>query len=154
MTLEQGALALIDAGYRIIPVHIGTKVPAVMGWASAVYPGIEVDELHRWFRSGDYGVGILTGLTSTHEGHIRNLLVIDVDSWAAWKEVCALHGWDDERPPGSYGSVKTPSGGRHFYFDFEPSLRVTNANDFPEGIDTRGDGGFVVAPPTKGYEWI
>lgn len=144
MTAAAAVADLISKGYRVIPVKTGTKEPAVK-WQG--HPGLTIDELDRWFGAGSaspHGVGILTG----------EVWVIDVDDWAAWKAVCALHGWDPEHPPGARGSVATPSGGRHFYYRCPAGATITNKNTFPAGIDVRGGGGFVVAPPTPGYRWV
>lgn len=52
-------------------------------------------------------------------------------------------------------SVTTPSGGRHFYFRHPDGLG-NSAGRIGAGIDTRGTGGFVIAPNAKngagGYE--
>ena len=58
--------------------------------------------------------------------------------------------------------VITGNGGRHVYFklpDFDeaPSIKNT-AGKLGQGLDTRGDGGYVVAPPSihpsgKAYYW-
>lgn len=54
--------------------------------------------------------------------------------------------------------VKTGSGGRHYYFQYPDHPVKNKAGIFP-GIDIRGDGGYVVAPPSlhasgNRYEWI
>lgn len=47
--------------------------------------------------------------------------------------------------PDTY-TVRTPSGGWHFYFQL-PNFPVTNSpGGLPDGLDIRGDGGQVVAP--------
>lgn len=55
-------------------------------------------------------------------------------------------------------SVKTPSGGMHYYFEMEPGVKtMTNIGKFG-GIDVRADGGYVLIPPStldgKHYEYI
>ena len=55
-------------------------------------------------------------------------------------------------------SVRTPSGGIHYYFEMEPGIRtLTNAGKFG-GIDVRADGGYVLIPPStlggKAYEYF
>jgi hypothetical protein len=137
--------SLIAAGYTVVPVVHSTKRPAIPGWTSADYTSPDPED---YWPSGSlerYGVGIVCG---------RGLMVVDVDDWAAWKAVCALHGWDAEHPPGARGSARTPSGGRHFYFALPDGVEASNANTFPDGIDVRGAGGYVVAPPTPGYRWV
>ena len=55
-------------------------------------------------------------------------------------------------------SVKTPTGGIHYYFEMEPEVRtLTNVGKFG-GIDVRADGGYVLIPPSvldgNSYEYI
>jgi hypothetical protein len=65
--------------------------------------------------------------------------------------VCARHR---QRTPGDTLIVATPSGGWHLYFrhpDTGPVLRNTKggtARALGPNIDTRGHGGYVVAPPS------
>src|SRR5262249_51671692 len=55
-------------------------------------------------------------------------------------------------------SVRTGGGGRHFYFK-HPGKPITNCvGRLGPGLDIRGDGGYVVGPPSihasgKPYEW-
>ncbi len=98
-----------------------------------------------WQRSPDANVGLPTGLRFD---------VIDVDgpdgyqSLATLKEASAL--------PPLLGTVYTPRGGRHLYV--APTGRGNSAGLAP-GIDYRGLGGYVVAPPSVGatgkrYDWL
>ena len=49
----------------------------------------------------------------------------------------------------------TPSGGVHLYLAATPEEGSRNSQSASaKGIDTRGAGGFVVAPPSKGRRWI
>jgi hypothetical protein len=55
--------------------------------------------------------------------------------------------------------AESPSGSQHYYFRHPPDAPVRNSTgDIAPGIDTRGQGGMVVAPPSrKGdgtYRWI
>lgn len=63
----------------------------------------------------------------------------------------AVHGQITDAP-----MVKTPSGGFHIYFRHREGMR--NAADRLPGIDIRGDGGYVLIPPSmiRGvpYEWV
>ena len=49
-------------------------------------------------------------------------------------------------------SASTPRGGIHLYFK-APSFEVSNSvSKLAEGVDVRGDGGYVIAPPSI-TEW-
>jgi hypothetical protein len=56
--------------------------------------------------------------------------------------------------------VRTPSGGFHYYFKWQPGLtnRNTGLKQYGPGIDVRGEGGYVVVPPStvdgRRYEWL
>jgi hypothetical protein len=94
-------------------------------------------------------VGIVTGLVS-------NLVVLDVDAAhggeASLQRLVQAHGplpWTVE--------ARTGGGGRHLYF-IHPGGLVPNRAGFRPGLDLRGDGGYVVAPPSvhpsgRAYAW-
>ena len=49
-------------------------------------------------------------------------------------------------------SLRTLTGGEgtHILFAWpDDDSKVTNANGLPRGLDTRGEGGFIVLPPTR-----
>src|SRR5262249_26157000 len=54
--------------------------------------------------------------------------------------------------------VRTRSGGKHFYFIYDGSDLRNTASMIKEDIDTRANGGYVVAPPSithsQSYSWI
>lgn len=86
-------------------------------------------------------VGIRTGAPS-------GFFVLDIDpkngGMESWEELLAMHAYDF---PETY-TVVTGSGGLHLYL-LMPSFDVTNsAKGLPSGIDVRGTGGLVVAPPS------
>jgi hypothetical protein len=112
---------------RLFPLKPGTKEPAINDWQTKA-GNVETNG----------NVGIATG---------DGLVVIDIDDYEAWSEVRPELGDVDFT---SYPQVTTPRGGRHIYMRVDEAF--TNANSFPKGIDVRGDGGFVVAPPTPGYQ--
>ena len=95
-------------------------------------------------------MGIVTGVVSS-------LVVVDVDP---------LHGGDAslEALEQAHGPLPdtlravTGGGGRHVYFG-HPGGSVPNKVGLVAGIDLRGDGGFVVAPPSihpsgRSYAWL
>lgn len=109
------------------------------------------EEIQRWFRSWpDAGVAVVTGSVS-------GLVVVDVDP---------RHGGDAslralERAHGALPvtvEAITGGGGRHLYFA-HPGRTVRNQVAVAPGIDLRGDGGYVVAPPSvhpsgQRYAWV
>ena len=104
----------------------------------------ETDIIEWWGTWPDAGVGIITG-------NISRLYVIDVDSDEGYEEIKQLLPENLEFP-----IVRTPGGGWHYYFRYNGSL--PNNVKIINGADFRGEGGYVVAPPSIGqngkkYEW-
>lgn len=98
-------------------------------------------EIAMWWKIWpDAKIGIVTGAVS-------NLAVIDVDTLDGYKAIERYT--QNTNPP----KVNTPSGGQHLYFRY-PKHGVGNNVRAVVGCDLRGDGGYVVAPPSEGYAWL
>jgi hypothetical protein len=105
------------------------------------------EEVADWW-SGDrarYGVGILTGSAS------GNIFVLDVDVGPGKDgddSLRALQMTHGDLP--ETAEVRTGGGGLHLYFRAPPGVAVVrnSASKLGPGLDIRGEGGFVVAPPS------
>jgi hypothetical protein len=143
------ALAYLRRGWSVIPVLPRDKRPAIP-WASYQRARADEAEIREWYsRWPDANIGIVTGAVSS-------LVVLDVDP---------LHGGDKsvgelERAHGPLPhtvEALTGGGGRHVYFS-HPGEPLHNQVGLAPGLDVRGDGGFVVAPPSmhpsgRRYAW-
>ncbi|MEO7178654.1 MAG: bifunctional DNA primase/polymerase [Allosphingosinicella sp.] len=132
----EAAFAYAACGFLVLPVVPGGKeplnphgsrgassdLPTIRGW---------------WEKWPNAGVGIATGPLS-------GLVVIDVDQKAEidGEETLAAAGTP---LPGSWQCL-TGGRGRHIYLRY-PAARI-GCSPLGPGVDVRGDGGFVVAPPT------
>jgi Bifunctional DNA primase/polymerase, N-terminal len=99
-----------------------------------------LDTVARWWRSvPNANVGIRTGAES-------DLVVLDVDGPAgrqALRALVAAHGLFEAR------WARTGGGGWHAYFA-HPRATVSNSAGRVGGrLDVRGEGGYVVAPPSR-----
>ncbi len=99
------------------------------------------DQIRGWWRKWpDANVGIRTGAES-------GLIVLDVDP---------DHGGDEslaqlealQGPLPATVQQRTGGGGRHYLFQ-HPGTPVRNRAGFRPGLDVRGDGGYIVAPPSR-----
>ena len=150
-TLEE-ALELLDRGWAVIPILAETKRPAVKwGHYCDELKLPTEDEVIEWFeRWPEASIAVITGPLS-------GLVIVDCDNEDALAEATRL------------GMTKTPikvrtKKGWHFYFKFPPKSdwiknRVGadgNDVDWPrtDGLDLRGSKGYVVAPPSKNYQWV
>ena len=96
-----------------------------------------------WNRFPDAGIGIATG-------SISNLIVIDEDVDAekdldGYKEVRKWEA-ENEALPETVTSI-TGRGGYHLYYKYEGNDIGNRAGLLP-GVDVRGEGGYVIAPPS------
>jgi hypothetical protein len=136
-------------GWSIIPIRTRDKRPLVR-WEEFQHRRPTVEEVHAWFSGWpEAGIGVVTGTVSS-------LIVLDIDS---------RHGGDVslERLEQQHNRLpvtlecRSGGGGRHFYYA-HPGALVRNKVGLAPGVDLRGDGGYVVAPPslhTSGlrYAW-
>jgi len=122
-------------GFRLIPLRPGKKTPLIDDWPNkATWDEAQIREW--WRKWPDANIGILTG--RYRDGYF---IVLDFDprnggDW--WDDV-----GEDILPP--TWVVHTPSGGRHFYYR---TAELFRCEKLPDGLDLRGEGGYVVAPPS------
>jgi putative DNA primase/helicase len=157
------AVRLAEAGFNIFPCH--TIPDPFAGECSCGDPGCGSPGKHpltkhgcrdataqrmrveAWWRAWpDANIGIATG----------NVYVIDCDGdegITAWKAL------EDAHTPAPTLTARTGGGGLHLYFQPPAGIRLGNtAGRLASHIDTRGDGGYVLAPPSshssgRSYEW-
>lgn len=122
----------VKAGFSVIPIRAKGKLP--MGpWKEFQTRKPTDEELVRWFDGKDVNIGIVTG-------QISNLAVIDCDSDSAL-ELAKNNGLPD-------CPVSKTGRGYQFFYNYEPGIRNFQKRDDLPGIDLRGEGGYVVAPPS------
>jgi hypothetical protein len=148
--IVDAARRYLARGWSVLPLRPRDKRPLIQ-WENLQSERPSEDDVAGWFqRWPDANVGIVTG-------EISNLIVLDVDP---------KHGGDASlerleqrfRPlPGTVEAV-TGGGGRHLYFA-HPGGFTRNRAGLVQGIDLRGDAGYIVAPPSihpsgRPYEWL
>ena len=91
-------------------------------------------------------------------GESSGLVVVDVDPKSGGLDILA----DLEQTHGNLPltpTVQTGSGGKHYYFRYPAGTKIGNRTGIVQGIDVRGDGGYVIAPPSDHasggrYSWL
>jgi hypothetical protein len=132
------ALEYAAAGLHVFPCRAGLKIPAVEhGFQEATQ---DPDRIHRWWLDRPFAnVAISTGPS--------RLAIIDLDGEAG------LHAWRDlisGHPAPRTPFVRTPSDGFHLYYRADPHRELHNSQSaLGRHIDTRGVGGYVIAPPSQ-----
>ena len=137
--MESAAVAYAARGWSVIPIEAGGKRPLV-AWEEFQRRIADATEIGDWFwRWPHANIAVVTGVLS-------RLVVLDIDPQHGGAESL---GDAEERqgclPPTI--EATTGSGGRHVYF-VHPGGVVRNRAGLLPGVDLRGDGGYVVAPPS------
>lgn len=147
-------------GLSVITI-LDNKRPALFEWKTLQQKAIEnPEDLFTGAKVNTkfpiYGLGVITGSVN------GNLEVIDIDTkndtkggiWKALKEEI-----ENTLPDliGQFLIVQTKSGGYHIYYrseTIEGNLKLANNPKGEAILETRGEGGYVVAPPTPDYTII
>jgi hypothetical protein len=145
-TLLTSALKLAARGLHIFPCRPGDKRPATPNGCKDATT--DASKITAWWRASDFNIGVATGAAS-------KIMVVDVDNEDAEAELAKLERKFGELPP----SVESVTArGRHIFFQW-PGRDIRNsAGRIAPGIDIRGEGGFVIVPPSlhptgKRYAW-
>lgn len=146
------ALELARLGWRIHPLRPGEKTPILKAWPErATADEVEITEF--WRQYPDAGIGVACGKAS-------NLVVIDVDS-PKGGDPSILELMKRYGPLPDTMTSKTGGGGKQLFYRYPDGKDIRNKAklDHLPGVDVRGEGGYVVAPPTihpsgNAYEWI
>lgn len=119
----------------VIPIKRKSKTPLIEGWKEKATCDVKI--IRRWAKTWSYcNFGVVTGRSS-------KLLVLDVDGVEGQKAFEALKQKHGKLPRTL--RVKTHRG-FHLYF-WTGKVRIHNSvGKLGDGLDVRGDGGYVVAP--------
>lgn len=145
---RDAALAYARRGWSVIPVcspagttgrckeHSVCKNPGktpLIRWAA--HEKVRADEkvIRDWYAKWpEANVGIVTG-------NISGIAILDLDTGYD------VRGLFLPRTP----CVKTGSGGWHYYYRYPNDRTIKNSAGFRPRMDVRGEGGFIVAPPSR-----
>jgi hypothetical protein len=144
--LLQAALQLAEAGYAVLPLRPGEKIPLLPGG----YKGASTEpKLIRewWSRQPNANIGISTS----------RLIVIDLDApdGLDWPDGPLNRELQDRA-----GAVaRSPRGGLHLYYASPELLGVRcSTGKLGKGVDVRACGGHITAPPSRtaagSYAWL
>ncbi len=136
----EAALDGLARGWSVVPIRPGGKHP-LLRWEVFQARLPTEAEVREWYgRWPEAGVGVVTG-------RVSGLVVVDVDSAhggeASLAGLLARYG-----PLPETAEAATGGGGRHLYFR-HPGNELRSRIGMRPGLDLRGDGGLVVAPPSR-----
>lgn len=161
-TIRDAALSYASAGFPVFPLHnLDPEGNCSCGESECSSPGkhpryhredlrnghkdatTDPERIRRWWRLWpEANIGIPTGERT-------GLLVLDEDPRHGGDESMNLltktHG-DLPRTK----TTRTGGGGRQIFFIYPPGYVIRNATNNPApGLDIRGEGGYIVAPPSR-----
>lgn len=122
-------------GFHPVPLIANDRIPICSGWRDKEFSLATFD-----FNNN---IGLKTG-------GAFGLVVIDIDvkngkdGEISWRELL----WENKKKEPETIIVSTPSGGRHLYFRTTESYSC-GTDKLGVGIDIRGDGGVLPAPPSS-----
>ena len=154
--IKDKAKEYLKAQLSVIPTK-EDKLPALPTWKPYQSQRLKEDEVEGLFTGANVkGLAIICGAIS------GGLEVIDVDTkhdttGSLWEELRALI---EDNLPELYSRLviaQTKSGGYHIYYrcsSIAGNLKLSTKKNKEVLIETRGEGGYVIAPPTTGYKYI
>lgn len=140
VNLCEAALRYAARGFPVFPCKPDKTPYTAHGFKDAATDSATIKEL--WRQWPDALIGMPTGKTS-------GIAVLDLDVKNGKNGFDAVPDWKQRTPV----IARTPSGGAHPYFHAISDTKST-ASKIAPGVDTRGEGGYVIVPPSPGYSWI
>lgn len=144
----RAALSYAARGVPVLPCEPYGKRPLTKDgfWEATT----NVQQIRAWWgRWPSANVGIPTGKAS-------GLVVLDADAGDGLESLVELE-LSRGQPPKT-ARARTGGGGEHLYFRYPKDVEVRNSQGYlGPGLDIRGEGGYVVVPPSRTgepYEWV
>ena len=139
---------MAERGWSVFPLWPRAKTPACKrGFKNATTNPATIRRY--WLAEPSFNIGIATGLPS------RGVWVIDTDGTLGAETLRNLEAQHGPLPP---TLTSMTSRGPHLWFVADGPIQSTAGRVGP-GLDVRGDGGYVVCPPSIHpdgtiYKWI
>lgn len=141
-SLAFAARTLAAAGVPVFPCVVEGKRPLTRrGFLEA---SSDPGQVAGWWSSTpNANIGIPTGVAS-------GVVDVDVDVRGTHDGRAAFeHATDAGLVDGAGLLVRTPTGGAHVYFPATPGREQRSWQAATPGVDFRGDGGYIIAPPSR-----
>ena len=144
--LKYATYYMKNLGFSVIPVNPRDKKPLIP-WEEYQSRKATAEEITQWWQKWpNANIGIITGAVS-------GIIVLDVDGEEGQRSIK-----DNKLSLPPAWAARTGGGGFHYFFK-HPGNSVCNFVKRLPGIDLRGDGGYIVAPPSihpsgNRYQWV
>jgi hypothetical protein len=136
--------AYLELGFSFFPVEWGQKAPPLVKWEEFQSRKPSREEVEAWLSKYTlFNVAVVCG-------RVSNLFVVDFDSEEAFESW--LKGLPKELKEYIMAAcwfVKTQKGYHVYIRPEDPELIPRTKIRCREGVDIKGEGGYVIAPPSK-----
>lgn len=138
--MYEKALDFQRRGVSIIPIEKGGKKPLIKWLEYAEKPATK-EKVEEWFKDKDINIAMVCGKVSSYT-------VIDLDK----KDDRDLLAYAKELGFPETITVKTPGGGYHLYYQYNPYWK-TGVRVF-DLVDVRNDSSYVLLPPSENEKGV
>jgi putative DNA primase/helicase len=147
----RAALEYAEGGRPVFPCKPGEKTPLTPnGFKGA---SLDPEVIRQWFR------GWPPPNLAMPTGKLSGVVALDIDtkgSGNGFESLKTLERTHAKLP--ATKTTSTPSGGQHRLFEYDPGAPIGCRTGLRPGIDVRGDGGYIVLPPSsvggRPYTWL
>jgi hypothetical protein len=151
-SMYDAAIEYAKKGFAVFPLKYRDKVPLTRnGCKDATTDAAQIKAW--WQQHPNANIGLATGTVS----HNVFVIDLDIDEDRGIDGYHSLTDWQREHGdfPETWTAI-TGRGGYHMYFRGDGKIK--NRAGIIDGVDIRGNGGYVVAPPSihkngRRYEW-
>jgi len=147
MKILNSALEYLDRGFSVIPIRPGPEKKPFIPWTEFQKRRASEEELEGWFQKWPgANIAIITG-------SISGVFVVDGDGEIGSR-------WISENCPKTSVYAKTGRvGGCHCFYRIPKDTIIPNKVNWKPKVDVRGEGGYVIAPPSihhsgNTYSWV
>jgi hypothetical protein len=129
----------------LVPIPVGPDKRPLVRWEPFQLEPPHADQIDEWWRRWpEANIGVVTG-------QVSGVVVLDADGPEGLESLKALH------TPATTWLSRTGRGWHQWFA--HPGVTIGNRAGVRPHLDVRGDGGYVVAPPSlhasgQRYEWL
>ena len=136
------ALTLAERGWHLLPCLPRSKAPALPNGIDGATDNFDV--IRQWWKQQpDCNVAVRTGRGS-------GVWILDIDGAGAERELTKLEAENGQLP--ATVETITPRPGRHLFFKWPADKPIGNTvGRLAPGIDSRGERGYALLPPSITY---
>lgn len=150
-TLLESALEYCELGLPVFPCNPKSKAPLISGGEGFKDASSDPGMVRGWWKQWpEAAIGMPTGERTGWFVTDLDCKAGQANGVAEWPKLVAQHQRDKVVTLMS----RTPSGGLHQFFQWVEGVRNVALHKLWAGVEIKGEGGYVLVPPSTGYKWM